>query len=276
MYMVRLWFGMVVGLLLLALLIYGVACAPTLRVATFNIEDFPKSQRQIEGAFEVMDELALDVVGVQEIMKPRVFERELRERLGKTWRFEYARSGGPRKVGVLWDATRFALMSTRTHDSLRLTPGSRPAFELRLRSRWDAAPPLRVIVVHLKAGGDGFALRKEQYKRLGPIMHEAVASGDRVVLLGDMNSTGEADRAELRALSEATGLRWATRKVACSMFWNRKKDCVGSALDHILTTEPPESVKARGPCEAEGCKPRQECPVFHGEVSDHCPVTIDF
>ena len=32
-------------------------------------------------------------------------------------------------------------------------------------------------------------------------------------------------------------------------------------------------IAARGPCESVGCHPGDRCPVFHREVSDHCPVT---
>ena len=60
---------------------------PAVRFATFNIEDFPKDRRQIEGAFREIEALHVGFIAVQEIGKPEVFLREARRRLGGRWDF---------------------------------------------------------------------------------------------------------------------------------------------------------------------------------------------
>lgn len=125
----------------------------------------------------------------------------------------------------------------------------------------------------LAAGGESEALRAEQLRLLTPIVRDAVASADEVVLLGAFNSTGAADRARLAALASETGLDWASEALACTSYWARLDGCVGSALDHVFVRAAPCAIAARGPCEEFGCDRRQECPAFHREVSDHCPIT---
>ncbi len=272
----RLVLGTVMLVILVFLLLYPLTCERPLRVATFNIENFPKNERQIEGAFAEMKSLKVDMVGVQEITDRRRFAREAQKHLGHTWRFAHADYDGRLGLGVLYRSNRFVLISARTRNELIVRPGTRPAFEARFLSRYEFGPPLRVIVVHLKAMGDGVDIRRKQYAALRPIVEQAVASGDRVVLLGDFNATSEADRAELEALSSAAKLKWATKDMACTSFWSRDDGCFGSALDHMLTTEPYFESKARGPCQSEGCDRKDQCPIFHREVSDHCPITLDF
>jgi endonuclease/exonuclease/phosphatase family metal-dependent hydrolase len=145
---------------------------------------------------------------------------------------------------------------------------------VRLRRR-DGGRALRLFVVHLKAGGDFAHVRREQLRRLAPIVLAAVETYDDVVLLGDFNATGEEDRRTLAELARATRLVWASEALACTSYWNRRDGCRGVALDHVLTVRRPDDVSARGPCESVGCDPGDRCPTFHREVSDHCPVTAD-
>jgi exonuclease III len=246
-----------------------------LRVGTFNIENYPRSDRQVEGAFATIGDLDLDALGVQEITEPEVFARDARARLGDEWRFAWPARSPPQRVGVLYDGTRFELLGTRTHRETLVYDGGKPMFEARLRDRV-GGEVLRLFVVHLKAAGDGGDVRRRQLRGIRPVIAEAARSGDRIVLLGDFNATGPADRDEIAALAEATGMDWPSRELACTSYWDRDDGCVGSALDHVLSSAPPLGIAARGPCESDGCDRRDRCPVFHAEVSDHCPVTVDF
>lgn len=242
-----------------------------LRVATFNIENFPRDERQIAGAFDAIRALDAPIVGVQEITDPPAFARAARERLGPTWHF-VANEGGPvQRVGVLYDGARYALDWARTHREPQLDERAKPALEVRLRPR-ERGSAVRVIVVHLKAGGDSAHVRREQLRRLEPVLRLAAESPDALVVVGDFNATGDADRAAIRALTQRLGLAWASEELACTAYWNRRDGCLGSALDHVLARERPASIAARGPCETIGCTPGDRCPAFHREVSDHCPV----
>ncbi len=255
---------------------------PSLRVATFNIENYPKSPRQEAGAFEAIRQVGVAALGVQEIVEPAAFADAARRRLGERWRFVHAEGGPKQRVGVLFDGGELELLSTHTHrETEAVYPGAKPTFEARLRPAGaslfgpSAGEVLRLLVVHLKAQGDGAELRRAQYQALRPVFAAAMASGERVVLLGDFNATNDSDRDELGALARATGAAWASRDLPCTSYWARADGCRGSALDHVLTWSPPRRIAARGPCESEGCSPGARCPIFREEVSDHCPVVVD-
>ncbi|MCA9605031.1 MAG: hypothetical protein KC619_05530 [Myxococcales bacterium] len=268
--------GCLAFVILAALVLCCLACprrddAP-LAVATFNIENFPRDERQIAGAFGAIRELDVPIIGVQEITDPEAFAREARGRLGDEWRFVANRGGPEQRVGVLYDGARFSLAWARTHGESQLEGRGKPALEVRLRRR-SGGRAVRVIVVHLKAGGDFADVRREQLRQLEPVLADAVESWDDLVVLGDFNATGDDDRRTIEALADRLGLAWASEGLACTAYWNRRDGCRGTALDHVLSREAPDDIAARGPCETIGCDPGDRCPAFHREVSDHCPVS---
>ncbi|MDQ3037895.1 MAG: endonuclease/exonuclease/phosphatase family protein [Myxococcota bacterium] len=267
--------GVVVGgvaLLAVACSLGRCARAPEMAIVTFNIENFPRDERQIEGAFATLRALDVPVVAVQELIDPARFEREAQARLGEEFELVVSPVGPVRRLGVLFDGDAYALSWARAHDATRLRPNDRHVLEVRLAPH-DGGRALRVLVVHLAAGGESEALRAEQLRLLLPIVRDAAASADELVLLGDFNSTGLPDRARLAALARDTGLTWASEGLACTSYWDRLDGCVGSALDHVFVRAAPRAIAARGPCEEFGCDRRDQCPAFHREVSDHCPIT---
>jgi endonuclease/exonuclease/phosphatase family metal-dependent hydrolase len=245
-----------------------------LRVATFNIENFPKSEGQVKGAFELLAELDVAAVGVQEITDPDVFQRGAHQYMGAHWRAELCSDCGMHRVGVVFDTERLELLSTRSYDDTIVYPGAKPAFEARLR-RTDGNGVVRMIVVHLKAGGEHFATRERQLRALRGVLADAAATDDFTILLGDYNATSPDDREAIAALAGTTGTAWASRGLECTSYWNRNDGCLGTPLDHVITSTEPSSIAARGPCESVGCDPGDRCPAFHREVSDHCPVTVE-
>jgi endonuclease/exonuclease/phosphatase family metal-dependent hydrolase len=253
---------------------------PRLRFATFNIEDFPKHRRQVDGAFDEIAALDVEFVAVQEITEPALFLREARRRFGGRWDFAYldTRPGVADKrpghhLGVLYDSMRWELIGTRVHQGTRLIGGrEKPTLEVRLQHE---AAIVRVLVVHLKAGSEGRVIRARQYKALGQIVREVKRSGERIVLLGDFNATEPGDRDDLAWLAKDTGLVWASEALACSAFWSRDDGCPRSRLDHVLTWSRPSSVRAAGACAIEGCDWQASCPTYAQQVSDHCPVVVE-
>lgn len=249
---------------------------PPIRIATFNIEDFPKNKRQIAGAFDEIGELAAPIVAVEEIMDPKRFTNEATSRLGKRWKvtFEPFVEIGYRHNGVLYDSKQFSFVSTTTYDETRLGGDHKRVLEVRLKP--DSGTIVRVLVVHLKCCGDGREIRARQYAALTNIVRGAVASGERVVVLGDFNATDDGDRADLARLASATGLHWRTEPLACSAFWKtREDDCPRSRLDHVLGWST-GGATAYGACATEGCGTTNSCPRYVSEVSDHCPVVAEF
>jgi endonuclease/exonuclease/phosphatase family metal-dependent hydrolase len=247
------------------------ACPPPgARIATFNIEDYPKSQRQVEKAFDQLAALRAEAIAVQEITDPDGFEAEARRRLGPTWRFLHDRGLNDHHVGVLYDAEALPFLSTRVYRETEVGGLGKPTLEVRLKR---GGGVLRLMVVHLKAGGDGVPTRLLQLRAIQPVLDQAVASKEQVVLLGDFNSTSLVDRTAIAALAAATSSSWESADLGCTSLWRLPDECRGSALDHVLATEK-VTVTAAGPC-ARSCDFGRSCPVYRDEVSDHCPLIIE-
>jgi endonuclease/exonuclease/phosphatase family metal-dependent hydrolase len=267
----------IVPLLLLGFAVRG-ACrddAPAVRVATFNIEDFPKDRRQIEGAFAELGKLDVDVVAVQEIVDPALFAAEAANRLGGAWQF-VAESTAPNTthpthhLGVLFDRRTWTLVNTMVHDETRLGSTHKPTLEVRLRPT-GGGEIIRFLVVHLKAGGENADIRAQQHLALAKIVSYR---SERTIMLGDFNATGDVDRTGIAALARRTSLVWASQDLECSAFWSRDDGCFRSRLDHVLTWQAAARVEVGGGCATHGCEWEASCPTYAKDVSDHCPVIV--
>lgn len=245
-----------------------------IRIATFNIENFPKHAAQAVAAFDELARLDASVVGLQEIVDPALFDREARRRLGPAWRTELVRTSDrapSHHLGVLFDSRAWTHVATTIHDDTRLDGGHKPAIEVALRDR--RGEVLRVLVVHLKAGADGRAIRARQYEALARIVERVQG---RKIVLGDFNATDDrADRGDLAKLAGATRLAWATEGLACSAFWDRDDGCFRSRLDHVLAWRAASAVELGGACATHGCDREDSCPRYVERVSDHCPVVVE-
>ncbi|MBA3499152.1 MAG: hypothetical protein H0T65_02190, partial [Deltaproteobacteria bacterium] len=99
-----------------------------IRIATFNIENFPKSTKQIVGAFEEIKAMNAPIVGLQEITNPEVFSTAAKRRLGEQWRFEFIETGSvlEHRLGVLYDSRVVRHVKTRVHNGTRLEGQQKP------------------------------------------------------------------------------------------------------------------------------------------------------
>jgi endonuclease/exonuclease/phosphatase family metal-dependent hydrolase len=247
-----------------------------LRIATFNIEDFPKDERQIAGAFAEIAQLDAAIVGLQEIMDPTRFVTAARARLGAHVDvvFEPFVELGYRHNGLLYDTRAFELVSTRMHDDTRIGGRHKAVLEVRLRPRAGGSI-IRAFVVHLRSGTEGRPTRAKQHAALASVVQRATASGERVVVLGDFNATDDmGDRADLASLARTAGLFWSTESLACTAFWRRRDGCPRSRLDHVITWRAARPSVA-GACASEGCNWQDACPIYREHVSDHCPVIVE-
>lgn len=193
----------------------------SLRLATFNIEEFPKDAIQIEGAFRLIDDLDVDAIAVQEITAPDVFATAARERLGPRWQFASADVTplfAPTHIsmGVLFDAERFTLAAVRVHPETRLDGRGKSTVEIVLAHAGE--PPLRLFVVHFKSDATWRGFRARQFAALENVLDVARRAPGRIVVLGDFNATDDADRDALASLAAAAHLAWSTKDLPCSAF----------------------------------------------------------
>jgi endonuclease/exonuclease/phosphatase family metal-dependent hydrolase len=249
----------------------------TVRIATFNIEHFPKDRRQVDGAFDQIVAAHANLVAAEEITDPALFGSEARRRLGPSWKFTFdaPRIERHHHIGVLFDRDAWDLVSTTEHGGTNLGPRDHNILEVRLAPK-AGGTIVRVLVIHFRPGTAGRPIRARQFAAVEAVASAAKRSGDRVVLLGDFNATEDADRTDLAALARKAELRWATADLPCTAFWKRDDGCPRSRLDHVLTSEPPHRAAAAGACATEGCDWQKSCPLYVDEVSDHCPVIVDF
>jgi endonuclease/exonuclease/phosphatase family metal-dependent hydrolase len=270
--------GLVAGL---ALALFALSWArPTpIRIATFNVRDFPEHPWHGPGVFAAIAELDASVVAVQEVRDVGRFELDVAHHLGPNWRVEFdSNVGSAIRVGLVHDTNVWEFVGKTSHTEVGGGADQRPALEVRLRAR-DDDRHLRVFVVHLKAGGKSKDIerRRLQLDALATILAVAVhGSDDEIVVLGDFNATSPQDRERLGEFARRTELSWASEQLECTAYWRPEGRCTGSALDHVFTRKPSTSIAARGPCEVSGCKPGDRCPAFHEWVSDHCPVVAEF
>lgn len=274
----------VIGCLVVAAALAGVrrcGCDPAparWRAATFNIEHFPKDQRQIDGAFAEIATLGADIIAVQEITDTELFATTARARLGADWQFvpEHAPDGTfDHQIGVLFDRRAYMFVDKRVHNGTRLGGRHKPTLDVALRDRV-TDEVLHILVIHFKSGGEHHATRHRQSLALQETVKEVTRDGSRVIVLGDFNATGDGDRTDLAGLAAATRTTWATEGLPCSAFWDRLDTCPTSRLDHVLTTQAPVDVRAAGACATVGCDTKDRCPLYEEHVSDHCPVVVTF
>lgn len=271
----------VIGILVVAAAMAVRRCPEELvrwKAATFNIERFPKDQRQVDGAFAEMAKLGARIIAVQEITDTELFSITARTRLGASWEFvpEHAPDGTfDHQIGVLFDRDAYAFVRRRIHDGTRLGGRHKPTLDVELRDR-ATDEPLRVLVIHFKSGGEHHPTRHRQYAALQEIVAKVERSGPPVIVLGDFNATSNEDRADLAQLAAATSTSWATEHLPCSAFWDRLDSCPTSRLDHVLSTRRPVDVRAAGGCAEVGCDTHDRCPLYEEHVSDHCPVVVTF
>ncbi|MEL6348369.1 MAG: hypothetical protein AAFV53_34985 [Myxococcota bacterium] len=268
------WLPSAAAMALLAATLLFSRCPTPMRVATLNLENYPKHDRQGPAAMALIEDLGVAAVALQEITQPERLAAQARESLGPHWRFAWTNVGSRQRVGVLYDGSRLQVIDEIVHRETLLHRGAKPAYEVVVQPIGGGAP-LHLITVHLKARDSGQPIRAKQLAALRPILKQRMEEGKRVVLMGDLNSTGEADRRLLDTLARDAEMSWGSRGLPCTSYWARKDGCLGFALDHVISWAAPRAVDVGGACESDGCRPGEQCPIYYGEISDHCPVIVD-
>ena len=254
----------------------------TLSLATFNIEWFGKKGYEKDYPMLFGEIKNCDVIGVQEITDPRLFEQAAGEHLGKSWKF-VATDYPIQKVGLLFNSRNVDPLRFETYENVSLGHRQRrPGFLGEFVHR-KTGFGFEVMVVHLKSGNrkKDIRTRKAQWKVLSKIIKKLEAAAGNMALLGDMNCfdmDGE-HLTELDAFIQSSGLVLAT----VGDNYTETEKC-GGRIDHILVSpafaQHLTGVFVGGACRLD-LKSREEdsnayCNAYWENVSDHCPVIAAF
>lgn len=269
------------------------AAPPTLkgdrtRIVTWNLHNFPGADQDLPRLRERLHDLDADLLAVQEIHDPAALAELL-----PGWQLHLSEHGGRghQRLGIALDPAALELLAPiREHAELTLNGHVRPAVSAHLRVH--GGPDFHVVVVHLKAKGDGYPLRRRQWPLLADLARDLLHRDPDLVLLGDFNATGpvggsaDDELAALEATLAPLGLRRLHPSEPCSAYWDGARrdawqepsllDLVWVAgLEHAVGPVHPLHHCARHHCQAFRSTPAYPEPDF-ADLSDHCPVALDF
>jgi len=284
------------------------------RVGTWNIRWYPDGRPGKKAGVPGTDILWLacaiavlevDVLAVQEIKTlPRARERtaellaELDRLTGGRWRAEFddCPQQATQHVGLLWNETRATL--TRLHTEPALNPHGTPCKD-SLRpgfvadARFVGGATARIVSVHFKSGAErrSVDLRKKSFTALEDVVKRARrdAPATQLIFAGDFNTMGcsscspkiaaEEERASVEAQLASFGLRWLPTEPGCTEYYRDR----GHLLDGFVVTEAMAQqahlpARAEGLCRELACErtPQVGLAPAMRQLSDHCPVVIEF
>lgn len=283
----------VVCLIVLAVLLTWCRSQAPISVGTFNIRTFPGERTDREAVAAAIAGLDADVIAVQEIADPKVFQQVLDLASAKSGRYyvmtlrhSHCRLDSM-EIGVVHDAQRLELIeSSLLGDDPSCPKGQAPGLVALLRTL-DDGRRLAFASVHFKAGGGAksWSERQAQWATLAaeiPDVSERLRAP--VIVAGDFNSTGylDADSHERRfidALVAHEELQLPTATLGCSMYWRPRRGAAfeASLLDHVLAQDGLRfaAPEALGMCAALACAPQDSAPRDFDAISDHCPVRVE-
>jgi endonuclease/exonuclease/phosphatase family metal-dependent hydrolase len=273
----------------------GSGAAPTkgagLRVATWNLRNFPEPTQDLARLRERLKDLGADLLAVQEIHDPVALQALL-----PGWAVHLSEQGGRghQRLGVAFDPAVLELVEpVREHLELAMGGRVRPGLSAYLRAR-DGGPDFHVLVIHLKAKPDGQPLRMKQWSLLAAIAGDLLRRDPDLIVLGDFNATGavkgsaDQELAALGAVLEPLGLRRLAPDSPCSAYWEgSRRDAwhEPSLLDLVWVAAleegvgPASRVRPLHHCARHQCRPFRSTPAHpepdYANLSDHCPVMLD-
>ncbi len=249
-----------------------------LRVATWNVERFPKHARTVSGIVDFIANERIDLLGLQEIGNVREFERLVSVLPDHTGYISFGDDGFTR-VGLIHSN---ALV---VDDVERLFADDRNAFPRSplkanvevLGDDGEVLFDFTFIVVHLKAGGDepSRLRRIRAIERLDAYCREATEVEEDIVIVGDYNDE-ILDVDELNVfgpiLDAPERYRFLTREEEESRDFSFLP--FPRVLDHILVTT--SALDEYGAGTTEIIHLEEENLNYERLVSDHVPVLSIF
>ena len=206
----------------------------SLRLATYNIQEFGRRATDEARLAELLRGLDADVIAVQEIQDPDRFERLLGaiRAPGREYALALSQCGGKRAmhVGFVYDSRRVKLAATREFPELdpdgegTCHDGDRPGLlgDFLIRGK-----RFGLLVVHLAAGREQVAARQAQWERaLSILRRQRAEGGPPMGIIGDVNSTGfldddQGERTLLLARLQEARMRLLTDRLGCSEYYEK-------------------------------------------------------
>lgn len=262
-----------------------------LRVATWNLHNFPSPGQDQARLRERLHGLDADLIAVQEIHEPGALQALLP---GFTLALSEHGGRGQQRLGVAFDPQVLGLVEpAREHPQLGMRGHVRPGLSVYLRAH-EGGPDFHVLVVHLKAMSDGYSLRTQQWHLLADLARDLLARDPDLILLGDFNATGpakgtpQAELAAVEAILGPLGLRRLAASEPCSAYWDGvRRDAwqEPSLLDLVWVAGLDEGLDAATRVQPLHHCARHHCQSFRStdaypepdfaDLSDHCPVILD-
>lgn len=249
--------------------------------------------------------LDVDVLAVQEIKTlPRARERtaellaELDRLTGGRWRAEFddCPQLATQHVGLLWNEARVTLSQLHTEPALNphgapCKDSLRPGFVAD--ARFPDGSTARIVSVHFKSGPErrSLELRRTSFAALEDVVKRARrdAPAAQLIFAGDFNTMGcsscspkvsaEEELASVQVQLASFGLRWLPTEPRCTEYYRDR----GHLLDGFVVTDALAEradlpAQAEGLCRELGCARTPQvgrAPAMR-QLSDHCPVVIEF
>lgn len=288
--------------LILLSLIFSFSAQSQLIVKTYNIRNFSSEKStNLPLLGRVLKSNAFDLLAVQEMRNPKLFQSFLKKALPKRdlkTIFSKCGGGGRQKLGFVYDSKKLHLKSY--HEDLSLSgnrpscnQGSRPAFMGFFKNLVDGSEFV-AINLHLKAGGCSSCVQKRfaQLEKIQKIVQKLRKRNvSRILLMGDFNTTNYNNpqspyKKSFDNFSKNLGFKDTGTQMKCTSYWSgRNRDDgieVPSLLDHILISDDffnsYQSAKTSlgAHCRSRSCKPSllKDMGKVYTEVSDHCPVGL--
>ena len=284
----------------------------TIEVGTFNIRFFPcnfdgemmkeydiqltypptGSSTDTTMLFNLLKNLDIEVLGVQEIVDPPLFEAMAKRHLGENFEFIYAQAESKQKVGILYDKSAVQLIGEpKNYPEIALDMPNRlrPALMAYFKSIPDGFD-FHVIVVHLKSSPKYYDVRQAQWAVLTNIIkqipNDETKDGD-IILLGDFNHVSDMRWGEFLPIIDSLDFYWTvgTDTSVISSYWRpdwQKPELKASNIDQVFISRDateefkPASFKVGGLCAGRRAEISGEFPEYYQKISDHCPVYVSF
>lgn len=247
----------------------------TLEIATWNIENYPQSNRSSAYVEQIVEAFDLDVIAVQEITSEPLFQSLVNDLDG--WNGFVTRvNGGNQMVGYLYKTSEITvvgqaqnLFSDDTDEYNNAFTSYRRPYLLQIRhsSGFEAY----LINVHLKCCGGSEDRRRNASVLLKTYIDDNLAD-ENVIVLGDFNDeiVDAEDNVFQNFIDDSDNFEFATMEIASGPNTEWSYPSWPSHLDQILiTNELFDNEISTTTIKVDQCVTD-----FSNTVSDHRPVLI--
>jgi hypothetical protein len=249
-------------------------------LATWNLELFPKSPESVVDVAAILDDLALDLVGVEEIAEPAAFEQLVADLPGYAGVVAQDNPDAYQRNGILYRTSRVTLTDAETLFSDDWYAFPRPPIKAHITVKGTTPEfDFDFMVVHLKAYFDAESedRRRKACAKLDTWIRNRIAGGaDRdVVIAGDWNDRlgdAPADNIFQVFLDAPDDYRFLTFPLVDA--GDSSYIPYDSLIDHVMVTS--DALTEYGTGTTYVIPLDTTVPDYQANVSDHRPVVSRF